>query len=80
MFKTKVIQIENKDDCYIQAVTASGMWTTEFGKDANQAAMIRAMCSIGCRSQAEDVSVPVWWSMSAHTNDCVVLDLSHISF
>ena len=53
--KTKVIEIENKDDCYIQAVTALRMWTNKVGDEATQAAMISAMCTIGCRSQAEDV-------------------------
>ena len=55
MNKIKVLEMENKDDCIMQAVTALNMWINELGDEANQAAMIRAMCSIGCTSQAEDV-------------------------
>ena len=55
MSKTRVIETENRDDCFMQAVTALNMWTNEFGNKASQAAMIKAMCNIGCRSQAEDV-------------------------
>ncbi|XP_062499687.1 uncharacterized protein LOC134177004 [Corticium candelabrum] len=55
MSKTKVIEKENRDDCFMQAVTALNMWTNEFGNKASQAAMIKAMCNISCRSQAEDV-------------------------
>ncbi|XP_062499564.1 uncharacterized protein LOC134176901 [Corticium candelabrum] len=55
MSKTRVIEKENRDDCFMQAVTALNMWTNEFGNKASQAAMIKAMCNISCRSQAEDV-------------------------
>ena len=50
--KTKVIEKENKDDCFMQTLTALNMWTDECGDRANQEAMIMAMCAIGCRSQA----------------------------
>ena len=53
--KTELIQRDVKDNSFMQAVTALRMWTNEFGEKANQAAMIRAMCTIGCRSQAADV-------------------------
>ena len=53
--KTKAIEIENRDDCIMQAVTALNMWINEFCDKATQAAMINAMCNIGCRSHAEDV-------------------------
>ena len=52
--KMRLIKDENSD-IDIQAVTALHKWTDEFGDRANQAAMIRAMCTIGCRSQAEAV-------------------------
>ena len=55
MSKTRVIEKENRDDCFMQAVTALNMWTNEFGNKASQAAMIKAMCNISCRAQAEDV-------------------------
>ena len=55
MSKTKVIEKENRDDCFMQAVAALNMWTNEFGNKASQAAMIKAMCNISCRAQAEDV-------------------------
>ena len=50
----KLIKDEN-NDIFTQAVTALRKWTDEFGDRANQAAMIHAMCAIGCRSQAEAV-------------------------
>ena len=53
--KMKAIEIENRDDCFMQAVTALNMWTDAFCDEATQAAMINAMCNIGCRSHAEDV-------------------------
>ena len=53
--KTERIERDIRDDCYRQAVKALCMWTDEFGDEANQAAMIWTMCSMGCRSQAEDV-------------------------
>ena len=53
--KTERIERDIRDDCYRQAVKALQMWTDEFCDEAIQAALINAMCSIGCRSQAEDV-------------------------
>ena len=54
--KTEMIENDIRDNCNRQAVKSLHMWTNEFGDEANQAAMIRAMRSIGCRSQAEGVS------------------------
>ena len=53
--KTEIIEKDNRDDCHIQAVKALRMWTNEFGDKANQAAMIRGLCTIGCRFQAVEV-------------------------
>ena len=55
MNKTRSIEMENRDDCFMQVVTELNMWTDQFGNTANHATMIRAMCAIGCRSLAEDV-------------------------
>ena len=55
--KTKMLEKENKDDCFMQAVTALDTWTNVFGDEANREAIIRAMYNIGCRSQAEDVLI-----------------------
>ena len=52
--KTKVIEQENKDN-FMQAFEALNMWTDACCDTANQEAMIKAMCDIGCRSQAIDV-------------------------
>ena len=50
-----MIEKENRDDCFMQAVAALNMWTNEFANKASQAAMIEAMCNSGYRSQSEDV-------------------------
>ena len=52
--KMKVIKDEISDT-FIQAATALLKRSDEFGNRVNQAAMIRVMCTIGCRPQAEAV-------------------------
>ena len=71
--KTEMIENDIRDNCNRQAVKALRMWTNGFGDEANQAAMIRACVALVADLRLKMFLVPVWCSMSAHTNDCVVL-------
>ena len=53
--KIEEIKGENRDKFFLQARKALDMWTNQLGRNASRQLLIKTICDIGCRLQAEEV-------------------------
>ncbi|XP_062511769.1 uncharacterized protein LOC134187633 [Corticium candelabrum] len=53
--KIEEIKGENRDKFFLQARKALDMWTNQLGGKASRQLLIKTICDIGCRLQAEEV-------------------------
>ena len=53
--KIEEIKGENRDKFFLQARKALDMWTSQLGGKASRQLLIKTICDIGCRLQAEEV-------------------------